>query len=1286
MTCKYLLLLLLFSFALTASWAEEPQGAQLWEDPAVFNINKRPPHTPLHVYADLDSARLGRSQESPYLYSLNGSWAFRWFPKPADAPDDFFKADTDISAWDEIPVPGSWQLCGYGKPIYTNVKHPWSTEKAVPPSIPHDNNPTGLYRTTFAVPDLWKNRPVFLLFEGVQSAFELWINGQWVGYSQGSMTPAEFDITPYVKIGLNSLSAKVYRWSDGSYIEDQDFWRLSGIYRDVILYSPPTVRIDDYYVRTRFEASSDKASLELDLFIANGSAREAIGYRWVTRLWDGKGEQLFEQSMELPALPVSDNPVKVSLQQPVQSPLLWSAEAPNLYLLELVLADDHNEIVHIEADRIGFRMTEIKDGLLCLNGKPICIQGVNRHEWNPYHGRTLSRQDMIRDIELMKRFNINAVRTSHYPDHPFWYTLCDEYGIYVLDEANVESHAFWDKFSNDPAWHPAMRERADRMVCRDRNHPSVIAWSLGNESGMGQGHNIMAKAIRNLDPTRPIHYHPAGDSGLVDIIAPMYPDLDHLKTLGERHQGKRPVIMCEYSHAMGNSCGNLKEYWDLIRSIPGLQGGFIWDWADQGLAKTLENGVRIWAYGGDFGDEPNDGNFCINGLVQPDRRIEPELWEYKKLIQPVRIEPVDPAEGRIRIHNQYIFTTLKHLKGEWCLYAESEKVQSGDLPMLATPPGESEEVVLPLSLPGSGPCTEYWLDVRFSLAGDQPWAKVGHEIAWEQIAVPPASSPTSPGVPEVEEMPRLIVSRTGEKISVSGGDNRFEFDENYGTLKSWRFCDRELIHNGPELNIWRAPTDNDKPFMAEWKTAGLDRFENIIRSISVEEMHPAIVRVVVDLFFAPSGSDMGYETEMVYTIFGSGDLIVDLTAVPRGMQTSSLPRFGLKMAMPPAYEQLRWYGRGPHESYPDRKSSTPVGLYEGTVTDQYVPYVRPQECGNKTDVRWACISDEEGIGLGVYCLESMNFNAQHFTTIDWARTKHAGELEMRKEVYLSMDCRMAGLGTGSCGPATLSKYRIKPEPATLRLRMKPFAPWTASAEEAIHLALPVPCTPRIHATMRKFIDQAEITVTTHCPGAEIRYTLDNSTPTQDSPLYEKVLVLSQSATLKTRAFFKNLPGPVASQLFEKIRLLKTVKPANCTQGLKFDYFEGAYDRLEAMKKTLPIQRGIVTGFDLSPRKRDQQFGFRFRGWIQVPEKGVYTFYLRGDDEAEMCIAGECVVNSQWSQGQAQVEVGLEAGYHSIELWYFQDNGPFELQVLWQGPQQARQALGSDKLFYEKTKE
>jgi len=633
-----------------------------WENPQVVGRNKQPGHVLLLPYADETSARTRDPDASPYWQSLNGQWKFCYAPTPDAAPESFHRTDHDDSAWKPIAVPGNWQLQGYDKPIYTNVQYPFPPDDL--PGVPHDDNPTGCYRVTFSIPEHWYGRRVFVVFDGVDSAFYLWVNGEMVGYSQGSRLPAEFDITDYVRTGDNLLAARVYRWSDGSYLEDQDFWRLSGIYRDVYLYAPPPLRLADYEVRTELDADYRDAILHIRTRVANhtdGATTCAL----IASLYDAQGQLVLTAPSGERQVPAGSKAL-LELDAPVSAPLKWSAEYPNLYTLTLALSDARGETLEVQSCRVGFRTVEIIDGQICINGMPVLFRGVNRHEHDPDTGHTVSRASMIQDIRLMKQFNINAVRTSHYPDVPEWYDLCDEYGLYLIDEANIETHGVWDRLTKDPAWKTAFLERGMRMVERDKNHPSVIIWSLGNESGDGPNHEALSAWIRDRDPTRPIHYESATGRRTyvgpetaphVDIVSVMYPTVDQIIELAQTPGEIRPLIMCEYAHAMGNSPGNLQEYWDAIEAHPRLQGGFVWDWVDQGIRQALprgyspgvtKEGVEWFAYGGDFGDDPNDGNFCINGLVFPDRVPHPALWEHKKVTQPVGVKPLDLLAGRLR--------------------------------------------------------------------------------------------------------------------------------------------------------------------------------------------------------------------------------------------------------------------------------------------------------------------------------------------------------------------------------------------------------------------------------------------------------------------------------------------------------------------------------------------------------------------------------------------------------------------------------------------------------------
>ncbi len=709
-----------------------------WDNPAVVARNREPRHVRLTPYPDETQARDGR-EEAAYVQSLNGRWAFEWYPNPASVPEGFWAPDFDVADWDKVDVPGNWQVQGYDKPIYTNVQYPFPidprydeamqhmtrSEKiserglpaealSLPLDVPHDDNPTGCYRTTFEVPDGWGDRRVFVRFEGVDSAFHLWVNGQAVGYSQGSRLPAEFDLTPYLQSGPNLMAVEVYRWTDGAYLEDQDFWRLSGIYRDVVLWSVPVVHLWDYTVRTRLDAAYRDAVLEVDVEVRGLVSPNLHGLRVAALLLDPGGVEIASMRETL------GDSGEASMRAHVDNPAKWSAEHPVLYTLLLMLRDADGHVVQVERARVGFRSIELRDGQFLVNGVPVLIKGVNRHEHDPETGHTLSVASMMADIRLMKRYNINAVRTCHYPDDPRWYDLCDEYGLYVLDEANIESHGVWDRPAKDPAWLAAFMERVTRMVARDKNHACVIGWSLGNEAGYGPNFGACADWIHAHDTTRFVHYHPAYDEPTVDVVSLMYPTVASLAAHAADTTDMRPIIMCEYAHAMGNSPGALKEYWEVIETYPKAIGGFVWDWVDQGLLRTEEDGTTWYAYGGDYGDEPNDGNFCINGLIWPDRVPHPSLWEVKKVSEPVRVDPVDLDAGTLRVINRYGFSDLSGLVVSWAVMRDGVVLQQGALPQLSTPAGQSEVVTVPYVLPEPEVGAETWLTLRFALAEPAP--------------------------------------------------------------------------------------------------------------------------------------------------------------------------------------------------------------------------------------------------------------------------------------------------------------------------------------------------------------------------------------------------------------------------------------------------------------------------------------------------------------------------------------------------------------------------------------
>jgi len=1041
---NFTLCILIFAF----SFGSTRLSAAEWEDPAIVGIHKEPGHCTLVPYRGLQKALTCDRQGSRLYKSLNGDWKFRWSEKPADRPVNFFKPRYDISDWATIPVPSNWQMHGYGRPIYLNMRYPFSVN---PPHIPHEYNPVGSYRTEFRIPPGWRKRQVFLHFDGIKSASYIWLNGQKVGYSQDSMLPAEFNITDYLKRGNNTLAVEVYRWSDSSYLEDQDMWRLAGIYRNVYLFATPQVHIRDFAVRTDLDENYTDAKLMIRPRIANYTSENLKGWTVEAQLYDARKKPVLDEpiSRSVPSIigeryPQRGNVPFGLLQAKVKNPHKWSAETPYLYTLTLTLKDSDGEVVEIESCRVGFREVEIKDGQLFVNGKSIKLFGVNRHEHDPDHGRAIPVKRMIQDIKLLKTHNINAVRTSHYPDDPTWYDLCDEYGIYLIDEANLETHGVGGFFSNDPAWNTAFMERAIRMVERDKNHPSVIFWSLGNESGCGPNHSAMAAWIHYNDLTRPVHYEGAAarphDPYYVDMISRMYARIPEIIRLATDPDDHRPMVLCEYAHAMGNSVGNLKEYWDAIRSHKRLIGGFIWDWSDQGLRKKSPDGKEFWAYGGDYGDNPNDGNFCCNGLVQPDRKCNPSILEVKKVYQQIHAMPVDILAGKFRILNEYGFLNLDFTDVRWELAIDGHVVQKGGLPKLSIAPGAEGNVQIPFKKPNLDPGSECWLKIIFTLASDTSWAERGYIVAWDQFKLP-VDAPPAPVV-EIGSMPSLTlkVQEGGRKIAVSGKDFEMAFGKKTGALESFVFKGRQLITSPLVPNFWRVPIDNDNGNrmprrQGAWRDAGPNRK---VTRFETEQIKPQVVRITVNATIRVGN---GSTCKTIYTVYGSGDLVVDMTFNPGSGRLPDLPRFGMQMAMPGQFDQLTWLGRGPHETYWDRKTGAAVGLYSGSVEENIHVYVRPQENGNKSDVRWMALTNRDGIGLLAAGMPTIDVSAWPFTMQDLENAKHIHELPRRDLVTVNLDYKQMGVGgDDSWGARPHPEYTLPAKTYRYSFRLTPYAP------------------------------------------------------------------------------------------------------------------------------------------------------------------------------------------------------------------------------------------------------
>jgi len=1013
-------------------------GVKSWEQPELTTLNTAPPHALMLPFPDGDAAS-GDPAHSPWVHSLTGAWAFKLLPRPEAATEAALASD----GWATIQVPGNWTMQGFDIPHYTNVVMPFPQ---MPPHVPAAN-PTGLYRRPFDVPVSWRGRRVVLHIAGCEGACYVYVNGQPVGLHKDARTPAEYDVSGVVRLGApNELVAVVPRWSDASFVEDQDHWWQAGLQRDVFLYATDTLYLAD--LSAHGALTDDRRA---GILRVRGTL-DTVGdtptrCRVDAQLYDAEGAPLFAEPLSATYTPHVDpwgvrrfvRPT-LTLEGRVEAPWLWSAETPYLYTLVVtVYGPSGPESVSC---RVGFRSVVVRDRQLLVNGRPVLIKGVNRHDHDETTGTAVSRASMEADIRLMKSVNINAVRTSHYPNDPYWLDLCDRYGLYVIDEANVESHAFSDEICRDPRYMRAFVERVGNMVARDKNHPSVIAWSLGNESGYGPNHDAAAGYARGLDPTRPLHYEGAiagrtredwaGGRAVTDIICPMYPTIASIVAWAQADtDDARPMILCEYSHAMGNSNGSLADYWAAFEQCRGLQGGFIWEWVDQGIRQTDAAGQPYWAYGGDFGDAPNDANFVCDGLVWPDRTPHPALYEYKYLIQPVRVALVDAARGVLRLVNRQDFRGLEWLRGTWELTVDGATARTGTLPELQAGPGEAQTITLDLDVPADVP-GERFLTVHLSQREATPWAPAGYEVAWDQLALPSGDRPLASGVVpaasvEVEDRP--------DRIVLQAGGVRAEFDRDAGVLTAFGAGSENLLRRGPLLNVWRAAIDNDglklrddawnagRP-LARWRALGLTGVVPELRRIQVTAQ--SAEAVTVEIVHAASGRGQWDDIMHIhrYTMRASGELRVD-NVVRLGEGITDIPRVGVGLVLDARLEQLAWFGRGPWDNYSDRKASATVGRWRSTVSAQYVPYIMPQEHGHKCDVRRLTLSDAQGRGLEVAGHPTVEFSALHLSDDDLFQATHTIDLTPRPEIFLNIDGAHRGLGTLSCGPDTLDRYRLR---------------------------------------------------------------------------------------------------------------------------------------------------------------------------------------------------------------------------------------------------------------------
>jgi beta-galactosidase len=1015
---------------LTCGMALYAQTPAEWENPKVNQINKELARATFMRYANETDARMDDYSKSPWYLSLNGIWKFNWVAQPEARPLDFYKDNFDVSSWKDMPVPSDWQMQGFDYAHYVNIRYPFPMNQ---PYIDHKYNPVGSYKRTFTVPQNWDNMDVFAYFGGVNSAFYLWVNGKFVGYSENSKSPAEFNITGYLRKGENTISLQVYRWCDGSYLEDQDFFRLSGIERDVYLYAANKVRISDFFVRGGLDEQYVNGMFTAEVALKNTLTKSSKPYQLITSLYDASsGEKVYTVNQPVNFSASAD--ISVAMASVVPGIKHWTAETPNLYDVTLQLLDPSGKLVEATGCQTGFRTSEIKNGQLLVNGKAIYFKGVNRHEHDQYTGHVISKESMLKDIQLLKQFNFNAVRTCHYPNDPLWYKLCDKYGIYLIDEANIESHGYGynpqKTLGNNPDYLQMHMERTTELVERDKNHASVVIWSLGNEAGDGTNFLATYQWVKKRDASRPVHYERAEYETTLkerhkDFVSDMYASIKSVQKYFDKN-ADRPFIWCEYAHAMGNSTGNFQDLWDFVESNPLHQGGFIWDWVDQGIAYQNAKGRQCWGYGGDF--EPagtfTDLNFCCNGLVCPDRTLHPAIWEVKKVYQYIKIRPVNLETNRYEVRNMFDFTSLKNYKIRWEVQGNGIVLQKGELPVMDIAPRTSAIVRIGDVSITPQPGVEYFINFYAETIEETAMIPAGHIVATEQyklpVFAPLAEAKTALG--------KLQVKTTSDSYVFAGNGFTIRFDRKTGTLSSYNFKGDELIKEGPRPQFWRAPTDNDfgaklQTKLKIWKLASENRTLTVDSLITLSGNE---TRVVFGFLLA----DTVASWRSVYTVDGNGKVSVKYTLNPKSSKLPEMPRVGSTWVLPQGYDQMKWLGRGPFENYQDRNTAAFVGLYSSAVAEQFAPYVRPQECGNKTDVRWMTFTNARGKGLRFTGVSLLSMSALHFSMqdIDPGDTKknlHPADLDPRPEIYVNVDYKQMGVGGDtSWGALPYNQYRL----------------------------------------------------------------------------------------------------------------------------------------------------------------------------------------------------------------------------------------------------------------------